>query len=83
MNTLQSAISVLMADRDTFARNLVKLRNKRGLNQEELAFLVGVHRTMITNYECRKHSPKFENLAKIAEVLGVTVDELLAESPPE
>ncbi|TXI12319.1 MAG: XRE family transcriptional regulator [Rhizobium sp.] len=65
-----------MDDRDTFARNLTRLRNERGLSQEELASRVGLHRTMITGYECRKHSPKWKNVVRIAAVLGVTVDEL-------
>ncbi|WP_432444423.1 helix-turn-helix domain-containing protein [Rhizobium lusitanum] len=44
--------------------------------------MIGVHRTMINHYECRKHSPKWEKVTKLAAALGISVDEF-AKPPPQ
>ncbi|ERI14220.1 hypothetical protein O206_22905 [Ochrobactrum sp. EGD-AQ16] len=66
-----------MDDRDTFARNLTRLRFVRKLSQEELGFRAGLHRSTIQNFENRKHSPTLKNLARLAAALEVSVEELI------
>lgn len=79
MNTHLSAMTPVMENRENFARNLRELRNGRKLSQEELGFLVGVHRTTIGNLEIEKHAPNLITMQKIAGALGVTIEDLLKE----
>lgn len=72
-----------MDDRDTFARNLTRLRWARNLSQEELGFRAGLHRSTIQNFEKRKHSPTLKNLARLAAALEVTVEELIRPEKKE
>ncbi|WP_273772483.1 helix-turn-helix domain-containing protein [Brucella intermedia] len=72
-----------MDDRDTFARNLTRLRWARNLSQEELGFRAGLHRSTIHNFENRKHSPTLKNLARLAAALEVTVEELIRPDKKE
>jgi repressor LexA len=58
-------------------KNLVVVRNQKGLTQQELADQVGVTRTTIANYESGLRDPSTPIVRKIAEVLGVTTDFLL------
>lgn len=56
-----------------------KIREKRGLTQTELARRCGVPHATIWNIENGKRNPGFKVLPKIAEVLNVSIDELLKE----
>lgn len=52
-------------------------RQKAGLSQEKVAELVGVSRQAVTKWESDQSAPNTENLFKLAEILGTTVDFLL------
>lgn len=65
--------------RKILAINLKKFRNEKNLSQEKLAFLAGFHRTYISFLECEKRNITIENLAKLAEILGIEPYELLLE----
>ena len=52
-------------------------RIERGLNQEELAKLVGVSQNSISGYEVGEKFPRRNVLYKLAEVLECEVGELL------
>jgi transcriptional regulator with XRE-family HTH domain len=54
-----------------------RLREKRGMTQEELADKVGVHRVYITQIEGATKVPSIATLEKIAKALKVKVAELL------
>ena len=56
--------------------NIHRLRKERGMTQEELAKLVGVSKSTISNYENDMTGPACSKLSKIADALGVTVPEL-------
>lgn len=53
-----------------------KLRVQKGLKQKDIAFQTGLSKASISLYESGKSKPSINSAFKIAEVLGVTVDEL-------
>ena len=52
-------------------------RQSTGLSQEKVAELVGVSRQAVTKWEMNQSAPNTENLFKLAEIFGTTVDMLL------
>lgn len=62
---------------DSFSESVSLFRKRKGLNQEDLATLLGVSRATISDYERGRSEPDLATLRKIAEVFGVTVDEIL------
>jgi transcriptional regulator with XRE-family HTH domain len=65
--------------RETVARNLRRLRQEKGLTQEELAHRAGINRNYIGMLEREEHAATVDMLEKLAEVLGVDPAELLKE----
>ena len=65
--------------RDILARNMRLLRAKRGISQEELADLAGLHRTYIGSIERSERNVSIDNIAKIAEAFRVQITELLMD----
>ena len=60
------------------AKNLKKLRKQKKLSQEKLARLVDVSYNTISKIEAGKaKNPTFETLSKLADVFGVSIDELV------
>ena len=59
------------------ARNLGSLRHARTLTQEALARAAGVPRSTIANLESGVGNPSLTVLVKVANALGVPIDELL------
>lgn len=57
--------------------NILKLRKKLGLSQEELSERVGVTRQTISNWELNETQPNPEQLKLLSKVLNVSVDELI------
>src|SRR5437879_8398526 len=60
------------------ARNLMNLRHARALTQEALAKSSSVPRSTIANLESGEGNPSLAVLVKVANSLGVPIDELLA-----
>ncbi len=60
-----------------FGKRVRELRKERGLSQVELAAKVGIDRSYMGFLERGERNPSLEVIAKIAEALGVTPDELL------
>lgn len=58
-------------------KNIRFLRKQKGLTQSDISGDLKIKRTMISAYEDGRSEPKLEGLAKLAEIFGVTVDELL------
>ncbi|KPA87075.1 putative transcriptional regulator [Pseudomonas asplenii] len=65
-----------------FANNLIRLRGSKNLTQQELGDASGVSPSQISRYEAGQASPRKTVLGKLADALGVSVDELLGQ-PPE
>lgn len=62
-----------------FAENLLILRRRAGLSQEELGFLSNLHRTEIGQLELGYRDPELSTLVKLSGSLKVTPNELLAD----
>ena len=64
-----------------FAENLKKYRIKAGYKSAKaFAEDLGVGTTQYRNYEIKVSEPNFDNLIKIADKLGVTIDALLGHT---
>jgi len=68
-----------MKDSETqrFAKNMKKLREAKGMSQGDIHRATGIDRAYISNLEAGKQNPTLETIAKIAEALGVSSDQLL------
>lgn len=60
----------------TFAKNLRKLRDSLRLDQDELAFKIGVNTRTYQKYEYGKASPRDAIKQKLADILKVSVSDL-------
>ena len=60
-----------------FADNLVELRKYHALSQEELADKIGVSRQTLSKYETGESLPDIEKCKVLADVFGITVDDLI------
>ncbi|MBV8383373.1 MAG: helix-turn-helix transcriptional regulator [Planctomycetaceae bacterium] len=56
-------------------------RLKRGLSQERLADLAGLHRTYVSLLERGRRMPSLYVIAKLAEALETTIVDLVHELP--
>ncbi|KAA6482932.1 helix-turn-helix domain-containing protein [Agrobacterium sp. SHOUNA12C] len=63
--------------RETFAKNLRRLRQAKKMSQEELAHHSDTDRTYISSLERRVYSPSIEVLDRLATALGVEPADLL------
>lgn len=70
-----------MKNSETVGNKLYTFRKKAGLSQEELAEKLGVSRQAISKWECGESLPDVDNLITIAKVYGVSLDELVDNSP--
>jgi len=59
------------------SKNIYNLRKKNGISQEKLAEQIGVSRQTISNWELGETSPNSEQLLLLANILNVSLDELL------
>lgn len=57
--------------------NILRLRKKSGLSQEELGEKVNVTRQTISNWELGETSPNPEQLKLLSKALNISIDELL------
>ena len=71
----------------TLAEKLLALRTEKGLSQEDLAEQLGVSRQSVSKWETGQSVPDLDKIIKLADLFGVTVDELVREGkrpqPPQ
>lgn len=65
------------------AEEICRLRSAAGMSQEELAARLEVSRQSVSKWETGASIPDVEKLIKMAELFGVTLDELVTGKRPE
>jgi transcriptional regulator with XRE-family HTH domain len=65
------------------AQNIVRWRRSRGLSQEELADVCGLHRTYVGSVERGERNVTLSTLEVFATALGVSVTDLLTKGGDE
>ncbi len=61
-----------------FATNVKRVRQEKGISQEKLADLSGLHRTYISAVERERRNISIENIEQIAKALDVDAASLFA-----
>jgi len=59
-----------------FSEHLQQIRQSKGLSQTDLAQRTGLQPAAISHFETGRRTPSFDNLIKLAEALGVSMDYL-------
>lgn len=59
------------------ANRLLQYRKQAGLSQEELAEKIGVSRQAVSKWERSEASPDTDNLVMLAELYGISLDDML------
>ena len=72
-----------MEIREALALNLRKLRQARGLSQEELADQAEIDRTCISSLERCVYAASIDVVDKLARVLGVEAADLIRRPKPD
>ena len=71
----------------TLSEKTLHLRSQKGLSQLELAEQLGVSRQSVSKWETGQSVPDLDKLIKLADLFGVSVDELVREGerpqPPQ
>ena len=63
---------------DSFGLFLYELRRRRGLSQKRLGELLGLSGKAVSKWECGLSMPQSSFLPRLAEILNVSLDELLS-----
>jgi transcriptional regulator with XRE-family HTH domain len=69
-----------MTPREAFGRALRRLREARGMSQEELAFRAGYSRQQVSLIERAAVNPTLDAIFLLSEALAVAPSELLQET---
>lgn len=63
-------------DAKKLGENLKKIRNRENITQIEIASILGVDRSFISNIENGKNNPTLSTITSLAEALKVSIGEL-------
>lgn len=66
----------MMNKDNSFGQKLQQIRKSKGLTQEKLAEIAGVHEKHISKLELGTYKPSFDTLNKIVTALGLNVDDV-------
>ncbi len=66
-----------------FSENLIHMRKMRQMTQEEIAEKVGVTRQAVAKWEAGETVPDLEKSRRLAEIFGVSLDDLANYEPEE
>lgn len=66
-----------------FSANLKKFRKRKKLTQEELAHKLGIIRATYWSYEKGSIMPPYDKLEQLADIFGITIDELVGRKANE
>lgn len=67
----------MKSESEKLGNNLKRLRTKKGITQGDIARSLGVSRGFVSNIENGKTNPTLATIARLANAIGVTSDELL------
>ncbi|WP_255518271.1 helix-turn-helix transcriptional regulator [Thermoactinomyces sp. CICC 10521] len=62
--------------------NLIKARKAKGLTQRELADMIGIRETSVSNWEVERSLPRLEVAREVSKVLGFPIEFLFFEEEP-
>lgn len=62
-------------------KNIKQFRNEKNMTQDQLAEKLSVTRQAVSNWENGKTQPDVETLGNIAQVLEVTLEDLIHDEP--
>ncbi len=79
MEKLRSKNPKASSIEELFGGVLKKLRNNKGLSQEELGFESGYHRTYISLLERGKKSPSLKTIFQLAKALNVEPSDIMEQ----
>lgn len=71
-----------MFDMQKIGKRIVTLRKEKNMTQMELADKLGISFQAVSNWERGNSMPDISKLPELAEIFGVTLDELLGEKSP-
>lgn len=60
-----------------FGKRLREVRREKGISQEKLADLAGLHRTYVSSVERGERNISLANVERLAKALGVTLKDLM------
>ena len=66
----------------TLSGKIYLLRTRRELSQEDLAAALGVSRQSVSKWETGQSVPDLDKIIRMADLFGVSVDELVREGAP-
>ncbi len=65
-----------------FSENLKKFRIEKGIKQLDLSNQLNVNQSAVSSWEVGRTHPEYETLIKIANILEISLDELLGRETP-
>ncbi len=78
---LKERITIMFQTRNT-GKKISQLRKERNITQMELADLMGVSYQAVSNWERGNSMPDISKLPELAEILGISIDDLLNDGKP-
>lgn len=63
----------------SLSANLIRLRDREGWSQEQLAEKIGVSRSTVAKWESGKGIPKIENLVVLCDIFQVSIDSIIRQ----
>lgn len=63
--------------RKIFAKKLKEFRSSKGLSQEELAEIAGLHRTYVGSVERGERNISIDNMERLANALEINIKDFL------
>lgn len=65
--------------KEKLGQRIKNLRNEKGISQEKFALSIDMDRTYYASVECGKRNISINNIQKIANGLGITLEQLFKD----
>jgi transcriptional regulator with XRE-family HTH domain len=81
LTTIDATKGAALSDvRARFGQRLREVRQRKGVSQEKLAEMAGLHRTYVSSVERGERNISLVNIEGLAKALGVPMAELMPEA---